>query len=72
MEINDFINEFASAVEIDNSEELTLDTRFRELDEWSSFAAMILTAELEKKGIRIVGSDIRNCVTIGEIYNLIK
>lgn len=72
MEIQSFIKIFADAVEIDDVESLTIDTRFRDLDEWSSLAAMILVAELEKCGVKIIGTDIRNCVTIGDIYKLTK
>lgn len=71
MEINEFIMKFAEANEIENVEELTLDTEFRSLDEWSSISVMLTIAFFDEEfGKEIGGSDIKGCKTINDLYNL--
>jgi acyl carrier protein len=69
MEIKEFIEKFAEAIEVDNVETLCAETKFRELEEWSSIAVMLLVAffdeEFEKE---ISGADIQNCTTIEDLY----
>ncbi|WP_300790707.1 acyl carrier protein [uncultured Bacteroides sp.] len=71
MEIKEFIEKFAEAIEVENVENLAPDTEFRELDEWSSLSVMLLIAffdeEFEKE---IGGTSIRECSTIQDLYNL--
>jgi len=71
MEINVFIEKLAEAIEIENVESLTPETAFRDLEEWSSIAVMMMIAfyydEFEKE---IGGSDIRKCNTIQDLYDL--
>ena len=71
MEINEFIMKFAEANEIGNVEELTQDTEFRSLDEWSSISVMLTIAFFDEEfGKEIGGSDIKGCKTINDLYNL--
>ena len=44
MEIKEFIEKFAEAVEIEDAEALTAATEFHELDEWSSLSVMLVIA----------------------------
>ncbi len=71
MELQEFIEKFAEAIEVENPEALTGSTEFRELDEWSSLSVMLLIAfydeEFEKE---VAGSDIRTCQTIEDLYKL--
>ena len=73
MEIKEFINKFAEAIEVENPEELTLETEFRELEEWSSLSVMLLVAfydeEFDKE---IEEKNIFTAKTIGDLYNLTK
>lgn len=44
MELQEFIEKFAEAIEVENIEVLTGNSKFRELDEWSSLSIMLLIA----------------------------
>ena len=71
MEIKEFIAKFAEEIEIENAEELTPETAFRELDEWSSLSVMILIAFYDENFDKEIGEkDIRSCTTIQDLYNL--
>ena len=71
MELQEFIEKFAEAIEVENPEALTGETVIRDLDEWSSLTVMLLVAfydeEFEKE---IGGSDIKACITINDLYAL--
>lgn len=72
MNLQEFIEKFAEAIEIEEVENLSGETLFRELDEWSSLSVMLLIAfydeEFEKE---INYNDIRSCITIEDLYKLI-
>lgn len=71
MEIREFIEKFAEAIEVDGAETLIAETEFRQLDEWSSLSVMMTIAffdeEFEKE---IGGTDIKGCQTIKDLYIL--
>ncbi len=73
MDIKEFIEKFAEQVEVDNLSDLTPETEFRNLEEWSSLSIMILIAffdeEFEKE---IAEKDIKGCKTIQDLFNLAK
>ena len=71
MEIKEFIAKMAEAIEIENADTLTAETKFRELEEWSSLSVMLMIAFFdEEMGKLIGGTDIKTCQTIGDLYKL--
>lgn len=71
MEIKDFIEKFAEAIEIENVETLTEMTEFRELEEWSSLSVMLLIAFFDEEFEKQIGDkDVRSCTTLQDLYNL--
>ncbi len=71
MELQEFIEKFAEALEIENPETLTGSTLFKELDEWSSLSTMLLIAFYDEEFNKELGSgDIRVCQTIEDLYKL--
>lgn len=71
MEIKEFIEKFAEAIEVENASVLTPETEFRDLDEWSSISVMISIAFFDEEfGKEIGGTDIKGCKTIQDLYNL--
>lgn len=73
MDINDFINGFAEQFDDTDMSEFTEDCRFKELDEWSSLSAMSIIAYVKTAcGKTISAREIRNCVTIGDLYKLVS
>ena len=71
MEIKEFIEKFAEAIEVEEVENVTAETEFRQLEEWSSISVMLTIAffdeEFEKE---IGGADLKACTTIQDLYNL--
>ncbi len=71
MEIKEFIEKFAEAIEVENAETLTAETNFKELEEWSSLAGLLLIAFFDEEFDKQIGdSDIKPISTIGELYQL--
>ncbi len=71
MEIKDFIKKFAEQIEVENLEQLTPQTEFRELDEWSSLSVMLLIAFFDEEFEKGIGdNDIKSCHTIQDLFNL--
>lgn len=72
MEIKDFIEKFAELVDVENIEELTPDTKFRELDEWSSLAGLTIVSMYDSEFDKEVEpEDIKKAQTIQDLYNLL-
>ena len=71
MDIKEFIEKFAEAIEVEEAEMLTPETQFRDLDEWSSLSVMLLIAfydeEFEKE---LTQDQIKASKTIEDLYNL--
>lgn len=72
MEIKEFISKLGDVFEETDLSTLSPETNFRELEDWSSLAALSLIAfadeEFDKE---ISGADIRSAQTIQDLYNLI-
>lgn len=71
MESNDFISKMAEQLDIEDVTALNENTRFRELEEWTSLSVMELIAlyndEYDKQ---ISDTDIKRCVTIKDLLGL--
>ena len=73
MELKDFIENFATQFENVNVSELTADTEFKALDEWSSLMALSIIAMVDEEyGVTIKGKDIREAETIEDLFNVVK
>ena len=73
MEIQEFIENFADQFEDTTAVELTGDTVFKELEEWSSLIALSVIAMVDEEyDVAIKGDDIRNSVTIYDLFNTVK
>lgn len=71
MEIKEFIEKFAEAIEVEKVDELTAETNFRDLDEWSSLSVMLLIAFFDEEFEKQIGDkDIRTCSTIQDLFNM--
>jgi len=73
MKKEDFIHNFA--LQFDETEEsaFIFETRFRDLDEWSSLNALAILNMIEKKyGVLLKADDIKNINTIEELFDLVK
>ena len=73
MELQDFIEKFASQLETTDVSELTADTEFKALSEWSSLMALSIIALVDEEyGVAIKGNDIREAETIEDLYNIVE
>ncbi len=73
MEQKDFFLALEDAFDETNIEDLTFETKFRELDEWSSITALSVIASIDDAfGVTLTGDFIKSVNTLGEIYNEVK
>lgn len=73
MELNSFISDFANLFEETNPSDITASLIYKELDEWDSLIAFSLIAMVKVKyGKSLNGSEIRSCVTLEDLFNLLK
>ena len=71
MEIKEFIEKLAEGIEIAETANLSAETNFRDLEEWSSLSVMELIALYDDEFDKQIGDvDIKKCTTIGDLYNL--
>ncbi len=73
MEIKDFISNFAA--QFDDTEEsvFTEETKFRELDEWSSLMALSIIAMVDEEyDVQLKGEEMRSANTIQELFKLVE
>jgi acyl carrier protein len=72
MELNEFIKNFADQFDDTDPSEITPDTKFKELEEWSSLVALGVIAFVKTEyGKTITGKEIRSCKTVGNLFNLV-
>jgi acyl carrier protein len=72
MEINDFIANFADQFEDTDLEEITAESKFHDFDEWDSLIALAVLNMTEKKyGKKITFDEMKKCVTVTDLFNLI-
>jgi acyl carrier protein len=72
MEMNDFIKNFGQQFDDTDVSTFTPETRFRELEEWSSLNALAVLNMIGKKyGIKILPDEMKPSQTIQELYDLV-
>ena len=72
MELKKFVANFADQFDETEPEEIQADTKFHELEEWSSLTAMGVIAMVRTQyGKAISGREIRDCVTVADVYKIV-
>lgn len=73
MELNEFIANFADQFDETDASEIQADTEFHEIDEWGSLTGMGVIAMVKTVyGKTITGKEIRECVTVEDLFNLVE
>lgn len=73
MEIKEFIEKFAEIFDDTDASTLTPETKFRELDEWSSLSALGAIALADEEfDVELSGSEMRQANTIQELFDLLN
>jgi acyl carrier protein len=68
--IEDFIEKFAEAIELEDASILSADTEFRNLDEWNSLAYLSVIALLDEEfDVQIEMADFKKLKTVQEVYD---
>lgn len=70
MNINDFIEKFAEAVEIEDASMLNENTEFRSLPEWGSLAYLSVIAFMDDEyDTQIEEAEFKKLLTVQDLYN---
>jgi len=70
MSEKEFIDFFKMLFDEDFSDELTMDTEFRYLDDWCSFMGAAFIADMGKLGKSFSPLDMKQSETLGDLYKL--
>lgn len=73
MELNEFVNLFSDQFDDTDPAEITSETYFRELEEWSSLTGLaILNAVSKKCNVALTPAELRSCETVQDVYDLVQ
>lgn len=73
MELKTFIENFAAQFDETDASVFTAETKFRDLDEWSSLIGLSLIAMVDEEyDITLKGDDIKNAITVEDLFNTVK
>ena len=73
MNLQNFIESFASQFEETEASVFQADTKFKDLEEWSSLMALSIIAMVDEEyNISIKGDDIRNSTTIEDLFEIVN
>ncbi len=73
MDLNDFVKNFAEQFDDTDPELINANTKFHNLEEWSSLTAMSVIALVKASyGKTITGAELRSCVTVKDVFDLIS
>ena len=73
MDAKEFIKNFAAQFDDTDLSEFTLETRFRELDEWSSLNALAILNMIGKKySVSVRPDEMKPTNTVQELFDLVQ
>lgn len=73
MDRKEFLEKFAELFEETNPDEIKYDTKFHDLEDWSSLVGMMAIALAKLSYHKIItGEELRKCITVEDVYNLIN
>lgn len=73
MNLDEFIKAFAEEFDETPAEVFKADTKYRQLEEWSSLTALSIISMVDDQFDKtITGADIRSTTTIEDLYNIVK
>ena len=72
MNIEQFVRQFAEQFDEIPTDDFSIDTKFKENEEWSSMTALSVIALVDDSySVRLTGDDIRKSSTIQDIYDIV-
>ena len=73
MEIKEFIENFANQFDDTDVSVYSAETRFRELDEWSSLLALSVLAMVDEEyDVQLKADQMRKANTVQELFDIVK
>ncbi len=73
MKLEEFVENFAGQFDETDPAEIKAETKFHELEEWSSLTALSIIAMVDEEyDVTLKGDDIRTAVTVEDLYNTVK
>ena len=73
MDIQKFIAFFAALFDDADANEFRAETRFRDLEEWSSFLALSVMAMIKSEyNVAVTAQKMRDAVTIQDLFDTVK
>ena len=73
MDINAFVENFAGQFDDTPADQIKPETKFRDLDEWSSLIALSIIAMVDEEyEVTLRGDDIKNAQTVQDIFNAVQ
>lgn len=73
MELKDFIQKFTEQFDETDATVITAETKFKELDEWSSLIALSIIAMVDEEyNVTLKGDNITNATTVEDLFNTVK
>lgn len=72
MELKDFIANFAEQFDETEESVFAAETKFRELEEWSSLMALSIIAMIDEEyDVQLKGEEMRSVKTVQELFDLV-
>ena len=73
MEIKEFIENFAAQFDETDASVFTAETRFRDLEEWSSLIGLSIIAMVDEEyDVTLKGDDIKTSSTIQDVFEKVQ
>lgn len=73
MELKKFISDFANQFDDTDASEITAETKFMDLDEWSSLTTLSVIAMAKTDyGKTITAAEIRSCNSVEDLFKLVE
>lgn len=73
MEIKDFVKKFERQFDEVEKGSMTAETKFRELDEWSSLTALSIIAMIDEEyDVAIKSDEIKASNTVQDLFDIVK
>ena len=73
MQKEEFCDNFTNQFDETDASEISLQTVFKDLDEWSSLLSLSIIAMCDEEySVKVTGDDIKNAETVEDLFNLVK
>lgn len=73
MNREDFLTGFQEQFDDTDASQITFETKYKDLDEWSSMMALIVIAFVDENySISLTGEDFKNTSTVEDLYQLVS